>query len=96
LGQGTWHFTEYPSRPRDEIAALRLGFDLGLTAIDTAEMYADGDVEILVGEGSAGRRDEVFLVSKMLPENARPPRCRRADYRGRLTTVNARGSVPRH
>jgi diketogulonate reductase-like aldo/keto reductase len=70
LGQGTWHFAENPSRRRDEIAALRLGLDLGLTLIDTAEMYADGGAEVLVGEAIDGRRDEVFLVSKVLPENA--------------------------
>jgi diketogulonate reductase-like aldo/keto reductase len=70
LGQGTWHFAEDPSRRRDEIAALRLGLDLGLTLIDTAEMYADGEAEVLVGEAINGRRDEAFLVSKVLPENA--------------------------
>jgi diketogulonate reductase-like aldo/keto reductase len=70
LGQGTWHFAEDPSRRRDEIAALRLGLDLGLALIDTAEMYADGEAEILVGEAIKGRRDEVFLVSKVLPGNA--------------------------
>jgi diketogulonate reductase-like aldo/keto reductase len=70
LGQGTWHFAEDRARRRDEIAALRLGLDLGLTLIDTAEMYADGEAEVLVGEAIDGRRDEVFLVSKVLPENA--------------------------
>lgn len=58
------------ARRRDEIAALRLGLNLGLSVIDTAEMYADGEAEILVGEAIKGRRDEVFLVSKVLPENA--------------------------
>jgi diketogulonate reductase-like aldo/keto reductase len=70
LGQGTWHFAEDRTRRRDEIAALRLGLDLGLTLIDTAEMYADGAAEVLVGEAIVDRRDEVFLVSKVLPENA--------------------------
>lgn len=70
LGQGTWHFAEDPKRRDDEIAALRLGIDLGLTLIDTAEMYADGDAEQLVGEAIAGRRAEVFIVSKVLPSNA--------------------------
>jgi diketogulonate reductase-like aldo/keto reductase len=70
LGQGTWHLGEDRSRRRDEIAALRLGLDLGLTLIDTAEMYGDGEAEILAGEAIEGRRDEVFLVSKVLPENA--------------------------
>jgi diketogulonate reductase-like aldo/keto reductase len=70
LGQGTWHMAEEPRRRADEIAALRCGLDLGMTLIDTAEMYADGAAEQLVGEAIAGRRDEVFLVSKVLPHNA--------------------------
>jgi diketogulonate reductase-like aldo/keto reductase len=70
LGQGTWHLAEDPRKRRDEIAALRLGLDLGMTVIDTAEMYADGAAEILIGEAISGRRDDVFLVSKVLPENA--------------------------
>jgi diketogulonate reductase-like aldo/keto reductase len=57
-------------RRADEIAALRLGIDLGMTLIDTAEMYANGGAEELVGEAIDGRRDEVFLVSKVLPQNA--------------------------
>ena len=70
LGQGTWMMAEGRGRRADEIASLRLGLDLGLTLIDTAEMYADGASETLVGEAIAGRRDEVFLVSKVLPSNA--------------------------
>ena len=70
LGQGTWGWAEDPSRREDEIAALRLGLDLGLTLVDTAEMYADGAAEELVGEAISGRRDEVFLVDKVLPSNA--------------------------
>jgi diketogulonate reductase-like aldo/keto reductase len=70
LGQGTWHMAEDPRRRAAEIAALRRGLDLGLTLIDTAEMYADGAAEELVGEAIAGRRDEVFLVSKVLPHHA--------------------------
>ena len=70
LGQGTWRLGEHPSRRADEIAALRLGLDLGMTLLDTAEMYGDGATEELVGEAIAGRRDEVFLVSKVLPSNA--------------------------
>jgi aryl-alcohol dehydrogenase-like predicted oxidoreductase len=58
---------------KDEVAALRAGFDLGMTLVDTAEMYADGGAEALVGEAIAGRRDELFLVSKVLPENATRP-----------------------
>ena len=70
LGQGTWHMAEVRERRQDEIAALRLGLDLGLTLVDTAEMYADGEAERLVGEAIAGRRDEVFLVSKVVPAHA--------------------------
>jgi len=70
LGQGTWHLAEDPRRREDEIAALRLGLDLGMTLIDTAEMYGDGAAEELVGEAIADRRDEVFLVSKVLPQHA--------------------------
>jgi diketogulonate reductase-like aldo/keto reductase len=70
LGQGTWYFAEDRSRRSQEIAALRLGLDLGMTLIDTAEMYADGAAEELVGEAINGRRDGVFLVSKALPHNA--------------------------
>jgi len=70
LGQGTWHMGEDSRRRADEIAALRLGIDLGMTLIDTAEMYADGGSEELVGEAIRGRRDEVFLVSKVLPNHA--------------------------
>jgi len=68
IGQGTWHLEE---DDRDAaIAALRLGLDLQMTHIDTAEMYGDGVVEEIVGEAITGRRDEVFLVSKVLPQNA--------------------------
>jgi diketogulonate reductase-like aldo/keto reductase len=70
LGQGTWHMAEDPRRRADEIAALRLGIDLGMTLIDTAEMYADGGSEELVGEAISGRRDGLFLVSKVLPNHA--------------------------
>ena len=70
LGQGTWHFAEHPARRADEIASVRLGLDLGMTLVDTAEMYADGASEVLVGEAIAGRRDEVFLVDKVLPTHA--------------------------
>jgi diketogulonate reductase-like aldo/keto reductase len=70
LGQGTWYLGESPQRRRHEIAALRLGLDLGMTLIDTAEMYGNGAAEKLVGEAIAGRRQEVFLVSKVLPQHA--------------------------
>ena len=70
LGQGTWRMAEDPARRDQEIAALREGCDLGMTLIDTAEMYGSGDAEELVAEAVAGRRDKVFIVSKVLPENA--------------------------
>ncbi|MBD8485804.1 aldo/keto reductase [Frigoribacterium sp. CFBP 8759] len=70
LGQGTWNIGDDPRRRADEVAALRAGLDAGLTMIDTAEMYGGGRSERLVGEAIAGRRDEVFLVSKVLPGNA--------------------------
>ncbi|MBB3102335.1 aldo/keto reductase [Azomonas macrocytogenes] len=71
IGQGTWHMGEQASRRDDEIRALQLGVDLGLTLIDTAEMYGDGSAEEVVGKAIRGRRDKVFLVSKVLPSNAR-------------------------
>jgi diketogulonate reductase-like aldo/keto reductase len=70
LGQGTWHMAEVPERREAEIGALRLGLDLGMTLIDTAEMYAEGETERLVGDAISGRRDEVFLISKVLPSHA--------------------------
>ncbi len=70
LGQGTWGMAEGKHPISEEITALRTGLDLGITLIDTAEMYADGGAEQLVGEAIEGRRDEVFLVTKVLPENA--------------------------
>jgi len=70
LGQGTWYMGEDPMQKQREIDALRLGMDLGMTLIDTAEMYAEGGAEEVVGAAIAGRRDEVFLVSKVYPHNA--------------------------
>src|SRR5450830_617775 len=70
LGQGTWNFGESAGSAKAEVAALQLGIDLGMTLIDTAEMYADGGAEKIVGKAIAGRRDEVYLVSKVLPSNA--------------------------
>src|SRR5215218_7863127 len=71
LGQGTWHMGERGGADRRaEVAALRLGLDLGMTLIDTAEMYGEGGAEEVVGEAIAGRRAEVFLVSKVYPHNA--------------------------
>src|SRR4029079_4904691 len=70
LGQGTWGMGEDPAERADELRSLLLGIDLGLTLIDTAEMYADGNAEELVADAIAGRRDDVFVVSKVLPANA--------------------------
>lgn len=70
LGQGTWEMGERPARRADEIAALREGIALGMTLIDTAEMYGEGATETLLAEALHGLRDEVFLVSKVYPHNA--------------------------
>lgn len=70
LGLGTWQLGEQRSRRTEELAALRLGLDLGARLIDTAEMYGDGASEELVAEAIRGRRDEVFLVTKVFPHNA--------------------------
>lgn len=70
FGMGTWYVGEDPASRAEEIATLRLGLDLGAHLIDTAEMYGEGLAEQLVGEAIAGRRDEVFLVSKVYPHNA--------------------------
>ncbi len=70
LGIGTWRMGERRAARAEEIATLRLAIELGATLIDTAEMYGDGKTEALVGEAIAGRRDEVFLVSKVYPQNA--------------------------
>jgi diketogulonate reductase-like aldo/keto reductase len=70
LGQGTWKMGEQRGKRADEIRALKLGIDLGMTLIDTAEMYASGVAEEITGEAIKGRREEVFLVSKVLPSNA--------------------------
>jgi diketogulonate reductase-like aldo/keto reductase len=103
LGQGTWHLAEVPARRNTEIAALRRGLDIGMTLIDTAEMYADGAAEILFGEAIAGRRDSVFLVTKVLPHHATLPGTVRAcrDSLRRLNTdridlylLHWRGNAP--
>ncbi|CAN7508146.1 aldo/keto reductase [Devosia sp. LjRoot16] len=70
LGQGTWRMGEDRRRHADEVTALRRGIELGMTLIDTAEMYGDGGAELVVAEAIKGRRDEVQLVSKVLPHNA--------------------------
>ena len=70
LGQGTWHMGESGRARKDEVTALKLGLDLGMTLIDTAEMYGNGGAEEVVAEAVAGRRDECFIVSKVLAENS--------------------------
>ena len=70
LGQGTWHMGERSSAAKAEVAALKLGIELGMTLIDTAEMYGNGGAEELVAEASQGVRDRLFIVSKVYPHNA--------------------------
>lgn len=70
LGLGTWRMGENAAARGDEISALQLGLDLGMRLIDTAEMYADGGAERVVAEAIEGRRDDLVLVSKVLPQNA--------------------------
>lgn len=70
IGQGTWRMGEYPGRRAAEVAALQQGITLGMTVIDTAEMYGEGGAERIVGEALQGRRDDVFLVSKVYPHHA--------------------------
>ena len=103
LGQGTWQMAEDPSRRSQEVNALRLGLELGMTLIDTAEMYGEGAAEELVAEAIAGRRDEVFLVSKVYPHRASRAgvvqACERSLKRLRtdrldLYLLHWRGSVP--
>lgn len=102
-GLGTWMMGEDRRKRADEIAALQLGLDLGATLIDTAEMYGDGEAESIAGEAIAERRDGLFLVSKVLPENAsrkgtiaaceRSLRRLRTDHLD-LYLLHWRGSVP--
>jgi diketogulonate reductase-like aldo/keto reductase len=103
LGQGTWRMGDDRGKRAAEIRALRMGLDLGLTLIDTAEMYADGGAEEVVGEAIKGRRDDVFIVTKLYPQNATPEKMRLACERSlrRLGTdridlylVHWRGNVP--
>ena len=70
LGQGTWGFGERPENGNNEIDALRVGIDIGMKLIDTAEMYGDGAAEELIGKAIQGRREQVFIVDKVLPQNA--------------------------
>lgn len=103
LGQGTWRMGESAAARAQEVAALRLGLDLGMSLIDTAEMYGEGGAEKVVGEAIAGRRQEVFLVSKVYPHNASRrgavAACERSLKRLRVETIDLyllhwRGSVP--
>lgn len=70
IGQGTWYMGEDPGRRAAEVKALQQGIEQGLTLIDTAEMYAEGGAEAVVGQAIVGRREQVFLVSKVYPHNA--------------------------
>ena len=70
FGLGTWRMGEDPATRAEEIATLQLGLELGANLIDTAEMYAEGQSEQLIGEAIAGKRDQVFLVTKVYPHNA--------------------------
>lgn len=70
IGQGTWNMGEKQSSQQEEVRALRSGIELGMTVIDTAEMYAEGGAEVVTGKAIAGYRDEVFLVSKVYPHHA--------------------------
>lgn len=83
VGQGTWYMGEDASQRKTEVAALRAGIELGLTLIDTAEMYADGGAEKVVGEALTGLREKVFLVSKVYPWNcwrAKSDKCMRSQF----------------
>jgi diketogulonate reductase-like aldo/keto reductase len=103
LGQGTWQMAETASRRKQEIEALRLGVELGMTLVDTAEMYGEGAAEELVAEALVGERDRLFLVSKVYPHNASRQGVEQACERSlrRLKTdrldlylLHWRGSVP--
>ncbi|MER8848836.1 MULTISPECIES: aldo/keto reductase [Mesorhizobium] len=103
LGQGTWKMGEDARRRAGEVNALKLGLDLGMTLIDTAEMYASGGAEEVVAEAIAGRREELFLVSKVLPSNASragvPAACEKSLKRLRTDRIDLYllhwpGSVP--
>ncbi|MEK9776202.1 MAG: aldo/keto reductase [Quisquiliibacterium sp.] len=105
LGLGTWHMGERSRDQEAELEALRCGLDLGINLIDTAEMYADGGAERVVGRAIAGRRDSVFLVSKVYPHNASArgaiAACERslnrlATYHIDLYLLHWRGSIPLH
>src|SRR5213596_844570 len=92
LGQGTWRMGEKKRAHADEVAALRLGIDLGMTLIDTAEMYGDGGAEKVVADAIDGQRERVFVVTKVYPHNASryklPKACERSLKRLRIDTID--------
>jgi diketogulonate reductase-like aldo/keto reductase len=92
LGQGTWRMGENKSKHADEVAALRLGIELGMTLIDTAEMYGEGGAEKVVADAIDGQRERVFVVTKMYPHNASrtkmPKACERSLKRLRIEVVD--------
>jgi diketogulonate reductase-like aldo/keto reductase len=92
LGQGTWRMGEKKSARKDELAALRLGIDVGMTLIDTAEMYGNGGAEEIVADAIADQRDRVFVVTKAYPHNASrtklPKACERSLKRLRTDIVD--------
>jgi diketogulonate reductase-like aldo/keto reductase len=103
LGQGTWRMGENKKSHADEVAALRLGIDLGMTLIDTAEMYGEGGAEKVVADAIDGQRDRVFVVTKVYPHNASrtefPKACERSLKRLRIEVIDLyllhwRGDVP--
>lgn len=87
LGQGTWKMAQDPDRREEEIRSLRLGVELGMTVVDTAESYGEGRVEELVGEALSDQRDKIFLVSKVYPHNAGRKNIKRA-CEGSLRRLN--------
>src|SRR6266496_3481513 len=92
LGQGTWGMGESKNAHADEVAALRLGIDLGMTLIDTAEIYGDGGSEKVVADAIEGQRDRVFVVTKVSPRNASrtglPKACERSLKRLRIDAID--------
>ena len=103
LGLGTWHMGERSQAAKDEAAAIRLGIELGMTLIDTAEMYGNGGAEEVIAESTAGQRDKLFIVSKVYPHNASrdgvPAACERSLRRLRTDRIDLyllhwRGSHP--
>ena len=92
LGQGTWRMGESERAHNEEVAALKLGIELGMTLIDTAEMYGDGRAETVVADAIAGQRDKIFIVTKAYPHNATrerlPQACERSLKRLRVDVVD--------